>query len=184
MNVRGKGARDKLLPLSPEYGGEGIIAPHVTLQSKIENGSAVVGVIGLGYVGLPLLAAFHRAGFPVLGFDIDPAKIASLKKGLAMNEGPLFRSLLGHVYGRSGDRANALQALAEITEIAVKRYVSPVDFALIHAGLGDADATFLWLEKAYETRAIRIGEITSLYFDSMRADPRYTPLRQRIGLPA
>src|SRR6478609_4246488 len=51
------------------------------LLSKIESGTAKVGVIGLGYVGLPLLAAFHRAGFPVIGFDIDPAKIAALKKG-------------------------------------------------------------------------------------------------------
>ena len=51
------------------------------LIRKIENGTAVVGVIGLGYVGLPLLAAFHRAGFPVLGFDVDPAKIAALKRG-------------------------------------------------------------------------------------------------------
>ncbi len=53
----------------------------MTLQSKIDNGTAVVGVIGLGYVGLPLLAAFHRAGFPVVGFDIDPAKIDALKRG-------------------------------------------------------------------------------------------------------
>ena len=41
----------------------------------------MVGVIGLGYVGLPLLAAFHRAGFAVIGFDIDPAKIATLRRG-------------------------------------------------------------------------------------------------------
>ena len=53
----------------------------MTLQSKIQDGSAVVGVIGLGYVGLPLLAAFHAAGFPVLGFDIDPAKIRMLHEG-------------------------------------------------------------------------------------------------------
>lgn len=53
----------------------------MTLQKKIAANSAVVGVIGLGYVGLPLLAAFHRAGLAVLGFDIDPAKIGSLKKG-------------------------------------------------------------------------------------------------------
>jgi len=51
------------------------------LRAKIENNSAVVGVIGLGYVGLPLLAAFHRAGFPTIGFDVDPAKINALKKG-------------------------------------------------------------------------------------------------------
>src|SRR5437016_469600 len=48
---------------------------------KIENRTAIVGVIGLGYVGLPLLRAFHRAGFKVLGFDVDPAKIAALGRG-------------------------------------------------------------------------------------------------------
>src|SRR4051812_18087328 len=53
----------------------------MTLQSKIENNSAVVGVIGLGYVGLPLMAAFHRAGFPVIGFDVDQRKIDALHRG-------------------------------------------------------------------------------------------------------
>ena len=41
------------------------------LLSKIESTRATVAVMGLGYVGLPLLAAFHRAGFSVLGFDVD-----------------------------------------------------------------------------------------------------------------
>lgn len=53
----------------------------MSLSEKIESRTAVVGVIGLGYVGLPLMAAFHRAGYRVLGFDIDPAKIAALHKG-------------------------------------------------------------------------------------------------------
>ena len=51
------------------------------LKTKIENKTAVVGVMGLGYVGLPLLAAFSRAGFPVLGFDVDENKISALRKG-------------------------------------------------------------------------------------------------------
>ena len=51
------------------------------LQKKINDGSAVVGVIGLGYVGLPLLNAFHQAGHRVIGFDIDTKKIHMLKKG-------------------------------------------------------------------------------------------------------
>lgn len=53
----------------------------MNLQQKIGNNSAVVGVIGLGYVGLPLMAAFHRAGFPVVGFDVDPRKIQALHRG-------------------------------------------------------------------------------------------------------
>jgi len=50
------------------------------LLSKIESNQAVVGIIGLGYVGLPLLHAFHRAGFPVVGFDVDARKIEALKR--------------------------------------------------------------------------------------------------------
>src|SRR3954465_8548110 len=53
----------------------------MSLQSKIENNQAVVGVIGLGYVGLPLMAAFHRAGFLWIGFDVDQRKIEALHRG-------------------------------------------------------------------------------------------------------
>ncbi|MDB5331791.1 MAG: wbpA, partial [Phycisphaerales bacterium] len=52
-----------------------------TLQAKIQDKSAIVGVIGLGYVGLPLLHAFHAAGFSVIGFDVDPRKIEKLHRG-------------------------------------------------------------------------------------------------------
>ena len=48
---------------------------------KIRDNTVVCGVIGLGYVGLPLARRWVEAGFPVLGFDIDPAKIRKLKKG-------------------------------------------------------------------------------------------------------
>lgn len=51
------------------------------LADKIERKTARVGVIGLGYVGLPLLRAFHAAGYPVIGFDIDPVKISALGRG-------------------------------------------------------------------------------------------------------
>jgi UDP-N-acetyl-D-glucosamine dehydrogenase len=53
----------------------------VDLKSKIENNSAVIGVIGLGYVGLPLMRAFNAAGFRVVGFDVDKRKIDALHAG-------------------------------------------------------------------------------------------------------
>lgn len=55
--------------------------PHEALKQKIESGSAVVGVVGLGYVGLPLAAAIHDAGFRVIGFDVDPKKPEMLARG-------------------------------------------------------------------------------------------------------
>ncbi|MFP5213167.1 MAG: NAD(P)-binding domain-containing protein, partial [Acidobacteriota bacterium] len=51
------------------------------LIEKILRKEAKVGVIGLGYVGLPLIIRFGEAGFPLLGFDIDEAKIEALKAG-------------------------------------------------------------------------------------------------------
>ena len=51
------------------------------LEQRIEAGDAQVGVIGLGYVGLPLALAFAAGGFRVLGFDIDTAKIERLARG-------------------------------------------------------------------------------------------------------
>lgn len=47
---------------------------------KIKNKKAIVGVIGLGYVGLPLVIEFAKKGFTVFGFDIDENKIEMLKK--------------------------------------------------------------------------------------------------------
>jgi UDP-N-acetyl-D-glucosamine dehydrogenase len=49
---------------------------------KITDKTYVVGIIGLGYVGLPLMWTFHKNQLPVLGFDIDPAKIDALEKGI------------------------------------------------------------------------------------------------------
>jgi UDP-N-acetyl-D-glucosamine dehydrogenase len=52
-----------------------------TLVERIERKQAVVGVIGLGYVGLPLIRAFSNAGFATIGFDVDGAKVRMLEKG-------------------------------------------------------------------------------------------------------
>ena len=51
------------------------------LMARIAERKAVIGVIGLGYVGLPLLLEFSKARFPVLGIDIDESKVEKLKKG-------------------------------------------------------------------------------------------------------
>lgn len=58
------------------------------LLEKIQQKQAKVGVIGLGYVGLPLLRAFIRAGFSAIGFDIDETKVQKLNAG---------ESYIGHI---------------------------------------------------------------------------------------
>jgi UDP-N-acetyl-D-glucosamine dehydrogenase len=59
-----------------------------TLLAKIQGRKARVGIIGLGYVGLPLARAFALGGFPVLGFDVDPSKVDRLRRG---------QSYIGHI---------------------------------------------------------------------------------------
>jgi UDP-N-acetyl-D-glucosamine dehydrogenase len=54
-----------------------------SLHDRIRNRSARVGVIGLGYVGLPLAVEFARAGFTVTGLDVDASKIAQINAGLS-----------------------------------------------------------------------------------------------------
>ncbi len=63
---------------SGKNNGQAILADFL---SRLESGNARVGVIGLGYVGLPLALLFARRGFTVLGFDTDPAKVAALGRG-------------------------------------------------------------------------------------------------------
>lgn len=52
------------------------------LNNKIQAKTAIVGIVGLGYVGLPLADALHTGGLGVLGFDVDPSKIENLDNGV------------------------------------------------------------------------------------------------------
>jgi len=60
------------------------------LLAAIENKTATIGIMGLGYVGLPLVQAFMGAGFKTMGFDVDQAKVDLLLEG---------KSYIGHIPG-------------------------------------------------------------------------------------
>jgi UDP-N-acetyl-D-glucosamine dehydrogenase len=94
---------------------------HASLKTKLDNASALVGVIGLGYVGLPLAHALHQGGLPILGFDIDASKIAAIKEG---------RNYLKHF---GDDMARDLGAS--------KRFAGTTDFSR----LGEADVLIVCL---------------------------------------
>lgn len=82
-----------------------------TLRSRIEDRSALVGIVGMGYVGLPLALAFTESGFQVLGFDIDGAKVYKLNRG---------ESYIHHLDGNRVARAHAsgrLRATADFSRL-------------------------------------------------------------------
>ena len=81
------------------------------LRAKIEARKARIGIIGLGYVGLPLALAFAEKGFGVLGFDTDESKVARLKQG---------ESYIGHIsdalIARAGDNLETTTAFERLDE--------------------------------------------------------------------
>ncbi|HBI16437.1 MAG TPA: nucleotide sugar dehydrogenase [Desulfobulbaceae bacterium] len=79
------------------------------LEKKVADKSLTVGVIGLGYVGLPLSLTFLRKGVRVIGFDLDPAKIKAIAQG---------KSYIKHIPSHD---------LAEF--VAKKRFSATTDFA-------------------------------------------------------
>ena len=90
-----------------------------TLLRLFESHSATVGVIGLGYVGLPLGLAFAERGLRVLGFDVDPNKIVTLNAG---------RSYIHHI---ASDRVGAV--------VRGGKFTGTAEFAR----LGECDAVII-----------------------------------------
>ncbi|HEY8991981.1 MAG TPA: nucleotide sugar dehydrogenase [Luteolibacter sp.] len=81
----------------------------MTLQQKLSAKSAVVGVVGLGYVGLPLVLAYARAGYRAIGFDIDPKKPEALHRG---------ESYIKHIPGEHVAEARAAGKLDATTDFS------------------------------------------------------------------
>jgi serine/threonine-protein kinase len=90
---------------------------------------------------------------------------------------------LGYAYARAGRRDDARRALNGLTARARREYVSPLAFAAIHIGLGEAGRALDWIEKAYaERNSDLIYARIDPYFDALRSEPRFLALLKKMGL--
>ncbi|MGI8990686.1 MAG: protein kinase domain-containing protein [Bryobacteraceae bacterium] len=107
-----------------------------------------------------------------------------LRKAVDLLDGnPTATAGLGHALGIAGRREEALQVLQTQLQVSRKRYVAPHDIAVIHAGLGDRDSFFEWLDKAREDHSPWLPFIKSdPRSDPYREDPRFKEVLTRIGL--
>ena len=87
-------------------------ASFLSLSDRVRNRSARVGVIGLGYVGLPLAVEFARAGFTVTGFDVDSTKVTQINGG-----GSYIPDVTGADLAAQVD-AGRLTATTDMTQLA------------------------------------------------------------------
>ncbi len=90
----------------------GAASTAAALRDKLRARTAVIGVVGLGYVGLPLVRAIRDGGFPVIGYDIDQPKIDALTAGKAYIEH------LGTGFFRTLARDRAFRPTADPAQLA------------------------------------------------------------------
>jgi tetratricopeptide (TPR) repeat protein len=109
--------------------------------------------------------------------------IAEFQTGVKLSGSPLMLALLGHAYAVSGKTAEAKQVLNDLQELQGQRYVSPYTVAAIHAGLGDQEQAFKWLETAVEERDIWLMNLkVDPVFAKLRTNRQFTDILARIRL--
>lgn len=109
--------------------------------------------------------------------------VAVLEKALSHSREALSLSYLGHVYGRLGRTEEARRLFRELDQLRTQGHAPPIAFAVIHAGLGEIDAAFDWLETAYRLRDGYLFWLPGAPgLDPLRSDARFTDLVGRMGI--
>jgi TolB-like protein/Flp pilus assembly protein TadD len=137
---------------------------------------------------LELDANYHMGHFwlarALVAKKMYPEAIAEFKRTVEVQPANVFAlALLGHVYAVSGQPALARKVIRDLARMSQRRYVAPTLFALVYAGLGDADRVFQYADRAYQERdplltRVKIDPIV----DSLRSDPRFADLVRHSGL--
>jgi len=108
-----------------------------------------------------------------------PQAIATMRRVADTNE--QARGYLGFMLARGGERDSA-RAIRDTLLARHQRGVGTAwGLVVVHAGLGDLDAAFRWLESSYEDRSLR-GDIMGPLFADLQRDPRFELLRRRLGI--
>lgn len=163
------------------------------LLEKIRTRQAVIGVFGLGYVGLPLVIRFAEAGFEVIGFDIDEAKIAAINEGRSYlntvsNESIAAATQRGLAATSDYARAKLLDALIICVPTPLNRYREPdlsfvtstVENVLPHTKAGQIlslesttypGTTEELIKPLLESQGFEIGQNYHLVYSPEREDP-------------
>lgn len=120
------------------------------LQTRIESKAAQIGVVGLGYVGLPVACMLAKSGFDVIGIDIDAERIATINRGETPigGEEPGIADLIREVVRSGRMRASAAYDELRAAEVIIICVDTPVD-----------EDTHLPAYRALRSVLARLGEV-------------------------
>ena len=164
------------------------------LLKKIADKSAIIGIIGMGYVGLPLMLRFAEAGYKVLGFDIDQDRITTLASGQSyikhIPSEPILAAVNAGLFDGTTDfsRAGETDALIICVPTPLNKFREP-DLSFV---LNSTDAVVPYLRPGQivslesttypgttdeellprvESKGLKIGKDIFLVFSPEREDP-------------
>jgi UDP-N-acetyl-D-glucosamine dehydrogenase len=152
---------------------------HATLLERIRTKQARVGVIGLGYVGLPLAVEFARQGFDVTGFDIDERKASAINSG---------RSYIPDVAEHDLGNAVAAGKLRATSDMARLAEMDVIDIAVPTPLRKTKDPDLSYVVQAVEAcaAALRRGQLVILESTTYpgTTDEVVQPMLEANGLKA
>ena len=123
--------------------------------------------------------AYQQLGHAYLQKGMHREALSALRQAAALS-GARDTAHLAYALAVTGDRAEASRILEELHDAAE---MLPFHIAMAHAGLGDIDAAFSWLERGFAKRAAFMdGVKITPAFDGLHADPRWARLLRRMGL--
>ena len=96
---------------------------------------------------------------------------------------PESRPALEKAYTESGIQSAFLVCAERLAALSQRVYISPLDVTPYFALAGDADQTFVWLEKVYEERVPTVHLLAQPALDPYRSDPRFRDLMGKMGIP-
>jgi TolB-like protein len=113
----------------------------------------------------------------------NPEAIAEYQKAIALSDDSFPKGLLGHIYGTSARRDEAMQILEQLRKRREQRYTDAYSLAIVYLGLGDHNEALNWLEQGYRDRdgfdmgPIRVDPLLA----PLHSDPRFEALAEKIS---
>ena len=168
--------------LEPLYAFPPAMAAQVAFQARdysgaVEDATHAIGLdpeFWIGYMGRA--QAYEQLG------QYDRAIEDATSAARFSNQNSKALAFRGYVLAKAGRPDEARQVLNALRKAAQRRYVPPYALALIHAGLGETDAVFEWLDRAYTVHDVHLIFLTvDPKWDPYRSDPRFTALLERCG---